>query len=117
MNGINQTLAWDNRKDRIMEELRPLIEHDADLIHLLNAGVILKDLLVRLITYDEFKQYCQETYGEHEGESYLTQVCLSVKELEKVSHVLNEACGDDPVDSICLTEMLLREVYKKERSD
>ena len=114
MNELNQTIAWDNLENRIIEKLRPLIEDDAGLRHLLYAGVIMKDTFLRLVTYDECKQDCQETYGEHEGEFHLTHIALAIDRLDKVSHALDEACGDDDVDSICLTETLVRKVNENE---
>ena len=114
MNEGNQTLVWDNLENRIIEKLRPLIEDDADLRYLLYAGVLLKEMFVRLVTYDELKQYCQETYGEHEGEFMLHQVSLAVQELDKPSLAIDEAFGDDDVDSICLAEMLMRKVNENE---
>ena len=50
---------------------------------------------------------CQETYGEHEGEFQLHQVCLSYQAIHKTSLAIDEACGDDDVDSICLAEILM----------
>ena len=110
MNDINQTQAWDNLEDRIIEKLKPLIEDVAGLRYLLYSGVLLKEMFVRLVTYDELKQYCQETYGEHEGEFQLHQVCLSYQAIHETSLAIDEACGDDDVDSICLAEMLMRKV-------
>ena len=117
MDGQNQTLAYDLLLKKVIVNLRPLVIKDGDLLNLLGAGLLIRSIFLSLCSFEECKRYYHDLYGEHEGEFMMQHLSSAVLETDKTEKAFDEAYGDDPVDSICHVEMLLREVYKKERSD
>ena len=117
MDGQNQTLAYDLLSKKIIVNLRALVIKDDDLLPLLGAGLLIRSIFLSLCSFEECKRYYHDLYGEHEGEFMMLHLSSAVLETDKTEKAFDEAYGDDPVDSICHVEMLLREVYKKERSD
>ena len=117
MDELNQTLAYDVLSKKMIVNLRALVIKDDDLLPLLGAGLLIRSIFLSLCSFEECKRYYHDLYGEHEGEFMMQRLSCAVLETDKTQKAFDEACGDDPVDSICLTEMLLREVYKEERSD
>ena len=117
MDELNQTLAYDVLSKKIIVNLRALVIKDDDLLPLLGAGLLIRSIFLSLCSFEECKRYYHDLYGEHEGEFMMLHLSSAVLETDKTEKAFDEAYGDDPVDSICHVEMLLREVYKKERSD
>ena len=117
MDELNQTLAYDVLSKKMIVNLRALVIKDDDLLPLLGAGLLIRSIFLSLCSFEECKRYYHDLYGEHEGEFMMLHLSSAVLETDKTEKAFDEAYGDDPVDSICHVEMLLREVYKKERSD
>ncbi len=114
MDGQNQTLAYDLLSKKIIVNLRALVIKDDDLLPLLGAGLLIRSIFLSLCSFEECKRYYHDLYGEHEGEFMMQQLSSAVVETDKTEKAFDEAYGDDPVDSICLAEMLLREVNQNE---
>ena len=114
MDGQNQTLAYDLLSKKIIVNLRALVIKDDDLLPLLGAGLLIRSIFLSLCSFEECKRYYHDLYGEHEGEFMMQHLSSAVLETDKTEKAFDEAYGDDPVDSICLAEMLLREVNQNE---
>ena len=114
MDELNQTLAYDVLSKKMIVNLRALVIKDDDLLPLLGAGLLIRSIFLSLCSFEECKRYYHDLYGEHEGEFMMQRLSCAVLETDKTQKAFDEACGSDPVDSICLAEMLLREVNQNE---
>ena len=114
MDEQNQTLSFDLLLKKVIVNLRPLVIKDSDLLNLLGAGLLIRSIFLSLCSFEECKRYYHDLYGEHEGEFMMLHLSSAVLETDKTEKAFDEAYGDDPVDSICLAEMLLREVNQNE---
>ena len=114
MDELNQTLAYDVLSKKMIVNLRALVIKDGDLLNLLGAGLLIRSIFLSLCSFEEVKQYYHDNYGEHEGEFMMQRLSCAVLETDKTQKAFDEACGSDPVDSICLAEILMRKVNENE---
>ncbi len=114
MDEQNQTLSYDLLLKKVIVNLRPLVIKDGDLLNLLGAGLLIRSIFLSLCSFEECKRYYHDLYGEHEGEFMMLRLSSAVLETDKTQKAFDEACGSDPVDSICLAEILMRKVNENE---